>query len=180
LRGQVDAVLTGIGTVLADDPLLTCRLPGAENSRLVRVVADRHLRLPLASRLVKTASTQPTWVITSTHAIEAAASQATELREAGAALIAVEDEALAPLNILRALGDAGINHVLLEAGPKLFQAFLQARCIDRLYWYRAPMTLGKTGASPIGAVEMAPVSTGTIPLGEDRCDSYELESCLPD
>ena len=180
VRRQVDAVLTGIGTVLADNPLLTCRLPGAENPRLARVIADRNLRLPLDTDVVKTAHSQPTWVITGTRAVELAASHATELREAGVVLVAVEDESLAPFTILRALGQAGINHVLLEAGPLLSAAFLDAQCIDRLYWYRAPVMLGSAGASPMGALDMRPLSTTSLAFGTDRCDIYELASCLPD
>jgi diaminohydroxyphosphoribosylaminopyrimidine deaminase/5-amino-6-(5-phosphoribosylamino)uracil reductase len=90
LRAQFDCIVTGIGTVLADDPLLTVRAPIASHPNLVRVVADRQLRLPLTSKLVRSANQFPTWVITSAEAVEHAASHATELREAGVKIIVVQ------------------------------------------------------------------------------------------
>jgi diaminohydroxyphosphoribosylaminopyrimidine deaminase / 5-amino-6-(5-phosphoribosylamino)uracil reductase len=64
LRSQYDAIATGIGTVLADDPLLTCRLPGMEDKSPVRIVFDSQLRLPPTSKLVQTAAQVPVWVFT--------------------------------------------------------------------------------------------------------------------
>lgn len=182
LRNRVDAVLTGIGTVLADDPRLDVRLPGAEHARLVRVVADRHLRIPLESQLVKTAEKQATWVITSTDAVEQAASHATDLRERGVTLLALDDAALKPRAILEALGREGITRLLVEAGPALSTAFLEERLVDRLYWYRAPVLLGNAGQPAITALhsQLADVSaSSTIRIGDDRCDIIELPTCLP-
>src|SRR5262249_6065146 len=134
VRGRMDAVLTGIGTVLADDPLLTCRLPGAENPQLVRVVADRNLRIAEDSQLVRTAKAQPTWVITGTEALQQGG-HSDGLRAHGVTLLSVDDETLAPMTILERLAGRGLTRVLVEAGPALSMAFLQARCVDTLYWY---------------------------------------------
>ena len=180
IRGQHDAVLTGIGTVLADNPQLTCRLAGAEHPRLVRVVADRNLRLPLDCALVQSTRTQPSWVITSAAAVEANASHATDLRERGVVFCITEDPAVHPRSMLQALGKAGITRVLVEAGPALSSAFLAARCVDRLYWYQAPLMLGNAGAFAFPALETAPQETTRIPLGVDQCEISELASCLPD
>src|SRR5215472_5862967 len=63
LRGRADAVMVGVGTVLADDPELTCRLPGFRSTPMVRVVADSHLRTSLTAKLVATATSNPTWML---------------------------------------------------------------------------------------------------------------------
>src|ERR1700759_2554557 len=90
LRAQCDAILVGIGTVLADDPLLTCRLPGMEARSPVRIVLDRALRIPGSSRLVHSARETPLWVMTSDLAEAAAAAR---LGAAGAQVIRVHGAA---------------------------------------------------------------------------------------
>lgn len=180
LRNSVDAILTGIGTVLADDPQLTVRLPGLSHPRLVRIVADRQLQLPLTSKLVKTAEAQPVWVITSTAAIELGASHATDLRERGVNIIALEDSTLPPAAILTTLADAGITRLLVEAGATLSTAFLAANCVDTLHWYRAPILLGNTGKSAISSLDTLLKQAAhhqvaaSLTLGDDRCDILEL------
>jgi len=180
LRNAVDAVLTGIGTVLADNPMLNVRLPGTRHDRLVRVVVDRQLRLPLDCRLVKSADMQAVWLITSTEAIELNASQATDLRERGVNLIALEDAQLAASNILKALAEAGITRLLIEAGPTLSTAFLAAGAVDTLYWYRAPKLLGGAGQQAIHPLQTTLASATShcaaqsFSLGPDRCDRLEL------
>src|SRR5450631_1879514 len=105
LRAQCDAILVGIGTVLSDDPLLTCRLPGMEARSPVRVVLDRSLRISGTSRLVHSARETPLWVMTS-NVSEAPA--AMKLGAAGAQVIRVPPTAkpgLDPLAVLHALAE---------------------------------------------------------------------------
>ena len=183
IRAQHDAILTGIGTALADDPRLDVRPPIAQHPSFVRVVADRNLRLPLASKLVKTASTQPVWLLTHTDAIEQNASHATELRERGVKFLVVEDAALTPETILKTLAAEGITRLLIEAGPTLSAAFLAQNRVDTLHWYRAPFALGNAGAAPINALEgVAAGGThiGGRALGDDTYACYELTTCSPD
>src|SRR5271156_2022264 len=101
LRAQCDAILVGIGTVLSDDPLLTCRLPGMEARSPVRVVLDRSLRIPGTARLVHSARQTPLWVVTS-NLSEAPA--AVKLGAAGAQVIRVAATASPPgLDLLAVL-----------------------------------------------------------------------------
>src|SRR5216110_883341 len=109
LRARCDAILVGIGTVLADDPVLTCRLPGMEARSPVRVVLDRSLRIPGTSRLVQSARETPLWVMTSTLS-EAPA--ATKLGAAGAQVIRIAatttpSPGLDPAAVLHALSEQG-------------------------------------------------------------------------
>lgn len=120
LRSRYDAVATGIGTVLADDPMLTCRLPGLEDTSPVRVVFDRQGRLPAHSKLAKSADKIPLWIMKS------------GLEEAMAELV-----------------ERGITRLLVEAGGKLSTAFLQSGLVDRMYWFRAPLMIGNDGVAAI-------------------------------
>src|SRR5467141_2334274 len=114
LRAQCDAILVGIGTVLADDPLLTCRLPGMAARSPVRVVLDRNLRIPGSSRLVHSARETPLWVMTSNLA-EAPA--AMKLGAAGAQVIRVATATTPPgldlAAVLRALSEKGITRLVV-------------------------------------------------------------------
>ncbi|MGH6709924.1 MAG: bifunctional diaminohydroxyphosphoribosylaminopyrimidine deaminase/5-amino-6-(5-phosphoribosylamino)uracil reductase RibD, partial [Bradyrhizobium sp.] len=115
LRAQCDAILVGIGTVLADDPVLNCRLPGMEPRSPVRVVLDRALRIPGTSRLVQSARETPLWMMTSDFA---EASAAMKLGAAGAQVIRVAATSTPPgLNLaamLHALSNKGISRLLVE------------------------------------------------------------------
>ena len=185
LRATHEAVVTGIGTVLADNPLYTVRLPGITRPGLVRVVVDRQLRLPLACQLVRTAEQQPLWVLTTADAVERHVSHATELRERGVVLQVAETLA-EPRAMLTLLATQGLNRVLIEAGGALTAAFIEARCVDTLHWYRAPMRFGNTGKTAPTALDTAlqglpgDARVQRLPLGPDHYERYELKSCLPD
>jgi diaminohydroxyphosphoribosylaminopyrimidine deaminase/5-amino-6-(5-phosphoribosylamino)uracil reductase len=181
LRLQHEALLTGIGTVLDDDPQLNLRLPGIAHA-LPRIVCDRHLRLPLASQLVRSAESQPVWVMTTAEAVEQRASHATDLRERGVVLHVAEDAALPLRAVLEAVAGAGINRLLVEAGPVLSAAFLREQLVDTLFWYRAPTTLGGPQTALERALEKINASAARpqFLLGGDGLSVYELASCLPD
>ena len=149
LRATHDAVLVGTGTALADDPQLTCRLPGLENRSPVRIVIDRHLRLPGKLRLFTEADQAPTWVATLASS-DPARQQA--LRDAGVKIIAAEPDAANDIDLavlLRRLGDEGLTRLLVEGGGRLAAALLRRGLVDRLVWLHAPMLLGGDGVPAV-------------------------------
>lgn len=180
LRGQSEAILTGIGTVLADDPQLTCRIRGYEHPALIRIVMDRQLRLPLKSLLARSAETQPVWVITHADTLEKAGSHAVELRERGVNIMALED--FSPRAVLSALAKEGVARLMIEAGPTLSQTFLEAHAVDTLYWYKAPHNLGRSENSLLDALAKTPrhARPEALNLGPDSLERLEFDSCLPD
>ncbi len=134
LRGRVDAIITGSGTVLADDPLLTARPPGPRVA--ARVVLDRRGRLPLTSRLVATAQETPVIVVSDAP------------RDAPPGCEALTAPDLPAL--LAELGRRRMTNVMLEAGPALLAAFLGAGLIDEAWAFMAPKLLGGGAAAFAG------------------------------
>jgi diaminohydroxyphosphoribosylaminopyrimidine deaminase/5-amino-6-(5-phosphoribosylamino)uracil reductase len=157
LRAMNDAVLTGIGTALADDPLLTCRLSGMANRSPVRVILDSRLRLPADSRLVATADKTPLWVMTSDDASwqrgEALLTKGAEVFRAPE-----KDGRLDLSDVLKRLGKSGITRLMVEAGPIVAAAFLQADLVDEALLFRSPNSIGADG---INALEGLPLEALT-------------------
>lgn len=140
LRHASDAVLTGVGTVLADDPLLTDRSGGARRRKLLRVVLDARLRTPLDSKLVRSAAED---VLVFCGA-EAEALRLAEMESAGVEVVRVEgrDGCLDLEIVLGVLGQRKILSVLLECGSRLNGAFLAAGLVDEAVLFRSQRTLG--------------------------------------
>jgi diaminohydroxyphosphoribosylaminopyrimidine deaminase/5-amino-6-(5-phosphoribosylamino)uracil reductase len=159
LRATHDAVLVGTGTALADDPLLTCRLPGLADRSPVRIVLDRNLRLPATLRLFAEADRAPTWLVTlagSDHAHQES------LQQQGIEIVAVEPDAAGGIDLaglLRAFGDEGLTRLLVEGGGMLAAALLRAGLVDRLVWMRAPLVLGDDGIPAIAALGLRQLSS---------------------
>lgn len=178
LRARHDAVLTGIGTVLADDPLLTCRLPGMAGCSPVRVVADSRLRMPATARMVVDAVAVPTWIVT---AGDPDAGAAETLREAGCEVLSVAapDGRPEPAALLAVLAGKGVTRLLVEAGPALATAILRAGLVDALAWFRAPSLIGGDGLAAVGGLDVARladargfVRESVETLGDDVLESY--------
>ncbi len=154
LRAHHDAILVGIGTALADDPELTCRLPGLEAANPVRVVLDSTLRLPVTAKLVQgAASVAPTWVVTRTGADGAKAAALEALGVRILQVDAVEGGHLPIQAVLTALAGQGITRLLVEGGPSVATAFLKAGLVDRVEWFRAPMLIGGDGLAAVGGLD---------------------------
>jgi len=154
LRARYDAIMVGSGTALADDPDLGCRLPGLADRSPVRIVVDRRLRLPLTSRLVATAATRPTWLVT------APGNDRTRLdgyRQAGVEVIETGDghaELPSPAAVLAALAERGITRVLVEGGAHLAAALIGAHLVDRIYWFQAPFVIGGDGHPAVAGLAL--------------------------
>jgi diaminohydroxyphosphoribosylaminopyrimidine deaminase/5-amino-6-(5-phosphoribosylamino)uracil reductase len=150
LRATHDAILIGTGTALADDPELTCRLPGLADRSPVRVVLDRTLRLPEAAKILA-AGGVPTWIVA---AVPSDAARKTALERGGAQTIEVPaiEGRLSLTDTLRALGDRGITRVLVEGGSALAASLLQHDLVDRVYWFRSAAIIGGDGLAAAGSV----------------------------
>jgi diaminohydroxyphosphoribosylaminopyrimidine deaminase/5-amino-6-(5-phosphoribosylamino)uracil reductase len=175
MRAMNDAVLTGIGTVHADDPLLTCRLPGMAVRSPVRVVLDSDLRLPLDSNLVASARDVPVWVITGDRAPRdreyALAAKGVEVLHVGGRTELAD--------VLRALGGRGITRLMVEAGPIVAAAFVKADLVDEAVLFRSPHTIGPDGIDaleglPLEALTRSPrlVAAGTDTAGADTVEHF--------
>lgn len=178
LRARTDAILVGIGTALADDPELTCRLEGLENQSPIRIVLDRRLELPLRSKLVMTARDVPVIVVADLAAAstEGLLSRREDLEAAGVEILDCDSTRLDDL--LTALASRGISSLLVEGGAKTAQSFLDAGLVDRILLFRGPGTLGEGGiASPFDPQSMPAGFTlvQTRSFGADICENYERD-----
>jgi len=160
LRAQCDAILVGIGTVLSDDPMLTCRLPGMEARSPVRVVLDRALRIPGTSKLVHSARETPLWVMTS-NLSEAPA--AMKVGAAGAQVIRVPVTTSPPPGldlaaVLHALAGKGITRLLVEGGARVASSFVAAGLVDEIWLLRGANPVGADGVPALGALPLSAIT----------------------
>jgi diaminohydroxyphosphoribosylaminopyrimidine deaminase/5-amino-6-(5-phosphoribosylamino)uracil reductase len=174
LRRLHDAVLVGIGTALADDPLL---LPQPRTVRpCVRIVLDSRLRLGVASRLVRSARSSPVWVVCGPRP---ARSRQRALEAAGVVVLRARSrgDRVALLPLLRSLRRRGIWSLMVEGGSEVLGSFLVARAFDELALFRAPLLLGGRGSRPaFGGADPARIADGLAlePLRAPRGAQYEL------
>ncbi|MGB0629492.1 MAG: bifunctional diaminohydroxyphosphoribosylaminopyrimidine deaminase/5-amino-6-(5-phosphoribosylamino)uracil reductase RibD [Alphaproteobacteria bacterium] len=179
MRARHDAIMVGGATALADNPSLTCRLPGLENASPARVVVCGAAPVPAEHALVATASRTPTIFITGD-------AQTLENREAceaaGVSVIEVGTDTDGNVDIiaaLAALGGQGITRLMVEGGGRLISALFRADLVDRLVWFRAPKVIGGDGipvASAFGVAELDGaanfVNVSARPAGDDLVETY--------
>ena len=173
LRSEADAIVVGIGTVLADDPALTVRLPAPWPREPLRVVLDRAARTPPSARLI-TAGTPARALVA--VAADAPAERVTALEGAGAGLLRlpVRDDRVEPGALLDALFAREVRGVLVEGGGEVHASFLEAGLVDRVAFFVAPRLLGGRRATPVvggqglalkDATRLGPLSVRQV--GED-------------
>jgi len=179
MRAHSDAIMIGIGTALADDPLLTCRLPGMAAWSPVRVVLDSQLRLPPASRLAQSAREVPLWLFT---AKPADAPQAAALAALGVEVVqvAVHADRLDLPEVLRELARRGITRLMVEGGARLAGQLVSRGLVDEVQLLHTEAAIGAGGVDalegqPLTAITASAMfaKSGTERIGDDRLTIYQ-------
>jgi diaminohydroxyphosphoribosylaminopyrimidine deaminase / 5-amino-6-(5-phosphoribosylamino)uracil reductase len=180
MRARSDAIVIGIGTALADDPVLTCRLPGMANMSPTRVVLDAGLRLPMQSRLLATAGETPLWIIAGNAAPVASE---TAVRQRGAEVMRVGEKAgrLDLGETLKLLAKRGITRLMVEGGPTVASALVEADLVDEAIFFYSALVIGEEGLPALEphALEMLGQHLKRISdelVGPDRQETYERGS----
>ena len=194
-RNALAGIMVGIGTVLADDPSLTCRMPGGRNP--IRIIADSHLRIPLESKIVQTAGEVATVVAATEEGCSDCAEKRHALEEFGVKVLAVPGKSSlggdglvaaagdqVDLNVLmKMLGSQGIDGILLEGGASLHHSALWAGVVRKILVYIAPKIFGGGGSfTPVRGLGVEDPSGAFLfknrritDFGEDILLEYDIE-----
>lgn len=182
LRSKYSCIMAGIGTVLADDPLLTCRIPGGRNP--TRIICDSSLRLPLDSQLVQSATEVPTIVACADSAgidkEKALAKKGVQVIRCGSPSCGNRVDLCL---LMKKLGELGLDSVLVEGGGALNFSLLKAGLVQRVYSFVAPKIFGGAAApSPVagsGVLEVADAfslsQSDARKIGSDVLIEYEVK-----
>lgn len=170
MRAHADAIMVGIGTVLADDPQLTVRLPGLEARSPVRVVIDSHLRTPPTARVVAGAREIPTWIVAT---VDAPVEAERALVERGVEVMRVSADAAGHVVLpeaLKLLGTRGLTRVFCEGGPGLADSLAQDDLIDQLVLMTGRSARGE-GDIPALGMALQERMDELVFMGDDQAES---------
>lgn len=178
MRAHADAIMVGLGTVVADDPRLTTRLPGLEHRSPVRVVVDSNLALPIDAQVVQSAGAPPTWILTT---VDAPVETERRLVAAGCEVMRVGADANGRVRLdegLRLIAARGITRVFCEGGPALAEGLAAADLVDALAIATGPRRLDAAGLAAVGPALARHIETRLTlhaeePAGEDLFQFYE-------
>ena len=178
LRTRYDVLMVGIGTVLVDDPMLNVRLPGFGSRALTRVILDAAARIPLESRLIKTARDLPLVVMVGP---EAPADKVKLIAEAGAEVmeIAARSDGLDLMVVLETLAEMGLTRVFAEGGAKVAANLVSQDLLDEVVIFRAPVVVGPDGVRALDGMAMSAIERSpryrqvdALMVGEDQMRTY--------
>jgi diaminohydroxyphosphoribosylaminopyrimidine deaminase/5-amino-6-(5-phosphoribosylamino)uracil reductase len=148
LRAENDAILVGIGTVMADDPELTCRLAGYEHKSPIRVVLDSNLSFPSDAKMLKSAKEFPVYIITNQ---DMSSDKSKLLIDSGVTIISLNAHGRIDLPgaLFKLASCCGITRLLVEGGSKIATSFLTAKLVDHLIWISSGKVIGNDGIAAI-------------------------------
>lgn len=169
LRAAHDAILVGIGTILADDPQLTARLPGRAVDQPLRVIMDSNVRTPPTAMV---ASGEPSLILATRDGETVGAARVERIDS--------HDGRPTPQAAAAAVARAGASSILIEGGGEVAASFVRADLVDRIEWFRAPILLGAEGRACVATLALANLASApkfrrlcVEPLGDDLWERYE-------
>jgi diaminohydroxyphosphoribosylaminopyrimidine deaminase / 5-amino-6-(5-phosphoribosylamino)uracil reductase len=174
VRAASDAILIGIGTVLSDDPQLTCRLPGMFERSPVRVVLDEQLRVPLSTSVVATVRETPTWVFASRKASPIAEEI---LQQKGCKVFRVDETGgrLDVRQVLQTLAEQGITRLMVEGGPTVAASFVEDDLVDEAVLLRGEKPIGATGVDPLEKMPLEALTGRLVSRGGEKLGADTIE-----
>lgn len=177
MRAAHDAVLVGVGTVLADDPLLTARTVPPPPRQPVRIVADSQLRTPSFARLLSSQGLGKVVLASAGPAKGYSADAVTDAPEIW--VVPGDDGKVSPVRLLDRCAVEGLNKIFLEGGGKLAASFIQAGLVDTIEWFRAPILIGGDGLPAVAALGLSEMTdaprwrtAATARIGDDTLETY--------